>query len=288
MDERQAQIREGAGLEESRLNVEFIDLLRRWSTPVLVVIAAAAVAWAGLQYLNRARLAAVDRAFRDLESARLSGSPEALVSVAQEHDDVRAVGLLARLDAADAYLAAVRAGLKPGSPVGPDGSIAEEDVLTEEDRSEFLRRAEELYRHVEQAAGADPARAQYLAGALFGLAAVAECRGQVDQAREYYQRAGEVAASAGLEPFDRIAQERVAELAMAVRPVELPEAQRLPPLPWVRDSAEGPEEPAPDDVGPQPEPAPDQATDESADDASTPPDSDSDPGEEPAPTDPSP
>ena len=43
MEERQTQIREGAGLEESKLNVEFIDWLQRWSTPILLLVAGAAL-----------------------------------------------------------------------------------------------------------------------------------------------------------------------------------------------------------------------------------------------------
>ena len=38
MDERQTQIRQGAGLEESRINTEFLDFLNKWSSPVLIVI----------------------------------------------------------------------------------------------------------------------------------------------------------------------------------------------------------------------------------------------------------
>ena len=45
LDRRTRQITEGAGLEESRLNQDFVEFLKKWSTPLLLVIVAAVAAY---------------------------------------------------------------------------------------------------------------------------------------------------------------------------------------------------------------------------------------------------
>src|SRR5262245_7049428 len=99
MDERQAQIREGAGLDEARLNVEFIEFLKKWSTPLLVIIALVALGYFGLQKLREARHAALTTAFTQLDAARTSGNPSGLLAVADEHNGQGAVPEIARLQA---------------------------------------------------------------------------------------------------------------------------------------------------------------------------------------------
>jgi hypothetical protein len=51
MDERQTQIRERAGLEEARYNQDFIEFLRRFGTPILMVAAVIAGKRQHLPYL---------------------------------------------------------------------------------------------------------------------------------------------------------------------------------------------------------------------------------------------
>ena len=104
MEDRQRQIREGAGLEESRLNTEFIDFLRKYSTPMLLVVAAVAGGYGGLKYLERQRELARDSAFVQLESALNSRSATALTGVADDNESRGAVAPLARLNAAVAKL----------------------------------------------------------------------------------------------------------------------------------------------------------------------------------------
>src|SRR5262249_19526881 len=68
-EERQTQIREGAGLEESKLNVEFIDWLQKWSTPILLLIALTALGILGYKKWEKAKLDEVDRGFGELTAA---------------------------------------------------------------------------------------------------------------------------------------------------------------------------------------------------------------------------
>src|SRR5690606_15713326 len=67
MDDRQRQIKEGAGLEESRINKDFLDWLLKWG-PVLVLVAAGIIlAMRGVQFLEDRRVARVNEGFSELE-----------------------------------------------------------------------------------------------------------------------------------------------------------------------------------------------------------------------------
>src|SRR3954466_11659733 len=66
MDQRQAQIRERAGLEESRLNQEFIEWLRKWGTPMLLAVALLSVAYALRDKWHKAADDKLDNGFGEL------------------------------------------------------------------------------------------------------------------------------------------------------------------------------------------------------------------------------
>lgn len=237
MDERQTQIREGAGLEESKLNVEFIEWLRRWSTPLLLVAAVSALGWVLYQKYDQAQSAKVDRAFGELETALVGGSPETLKAVADEYGSTRAVPVLARLAAADAYLQSARAGLKPGATPKPDGTYAPEDLVDDKARADTLDQADQLYTRVLSATESDNAQAIHAMGAAFGLGAVAETRGQPDKAKDAYERVATIAQRAGFPAQGEIAKKRIADLpSRADAPrlfakADLPAAPTPPPPP---------------------------------------------------------
>ena len=200
MDERQAQIRERAGLEESRLNLEFIDWLRKWGTPILIAAALLAGAFTVRERYQKSKSAEVDSAFQELEAARAGGnaSPDALLAVADDFEGVRAVSILARLEAADAYMDAVRRGTKPGAPVDAQGALTSaEDVLNDADRDQFLTKAEALYKQVEGETSSNPSQVPLTLGTLYGQAAVVESRGDYDAARGFYERVIALADAAG-------------------------------------------------------------------------------------------
>jgi hypothetical protein len=233
MDPRQAQIRERAGLEESKLNEDFIDFLRKYGFLILLVGALAAGLTSGFRWYREYTVRRVTTAFADFEAARAGGdgSPDALTSVAASHEGVRAVSLLARLEAADAYLRAVRRGVKPGSTVSPEGEVAStEDLMTDADRAAYLSLAREGYERVIKDSAKDSTRAILRYGALFGLAAVAECERNFDKAKSVYeqiieQTSGTAFAAQGT--VARVRLERLGELKDA--PALLPRAE-LPDL----------------------------------------------------------
>jgi len=245
MDERQAQIREGAGLEESKLNVEFIEWLRRWSTPLMMVAAITAAGYFLYQRYERGQLAKVDRAFAELDSARSTANPESLKAVATEYEGVRAVPVLARLAAADAYLQAARTGVKPGAALKQDGTVAPEDLLAEKDRDATLGEAQALYQQVLDKTQGDEREALHAIGAAFGLAAVAESRGQLDQAKQQYDRVVALADKGGYGAQGEIAKKRASDLpsnpdaSRLYVKAELP-TPPMPPPPPAPPGASGP------------------------------------------------
>lgn len=258
MDQRQTQIREGAGLEESRLNVEFIDLLRKWSSPVLMVAAVLAFGYWGWQKYQEVKLNKLNTAFSQLEAASAGNdpSPDSLKGVATEYGTVRAVGTLARLQAADVYLRAVRLGVKVGAQPEADANglpqIKADDLLTDEDRVRYLGDAEALYQQVVTDTQAKPGmNALHTIDACYGLAAIAESRGDMAQAKAQYEKVIAAAQKAGLEAQAVVAKSRIDGLeALKTIPkvynaAELPKPP-APPAPPVPVAPEG-EAPAPGD-----------------------------------------
>lgn len=281
MDERQTKIREGAGLEESRLNQDFIDLLQKWSMPALVVIAVAAVGYAGWDRYKKAVVEKIDRAFLDYESAAGSTnpSPDSLRRVADEFEGVKSVPLLARLKAADAYLAAIRAGVKPGSEIKPDGSLTNPaDALTPEDRSFNLAQANGLYQRVLDEASAAKGKDLFALQALYGLAAVAESEAKYDDAKAFYERIEKLVTGGQFAVHAEIAKERIADMEALKAEPKLWTTAELPPAP----DEPPPAPPAPVEGTPaEGAPATTPTTDTPATPLATPP-------AEPAPTEPKP
>ncbi len=251
MEERQTQIREGAGLEESRLNVEFIEWLRKWSTPLIVILAVIAAGFFLYRRIEQSRIAHESRAFVEYTQAATGAnpSPEALKSIAEEYEGVGSVSEMARLRAADVYMRAVRLGLRlavnvdpgPNSDLNEDGTPKNlEDLLTPEDRTRYLNEAQALYRRVYDDIAGDVTRALIKIDATFGLAAVAESKGEFDLAQRLYDEIEKLAEARGLTPQRNLAKARRETLS------ELASPPRLYSL------AELPAEPAP----PEPEPEP--------------------------------
>jgi hypothetical protein len=236
-DNRLNQITEGAGLQESRLNVEFIEFIRKWSTPVLLVLAALAVGYFLWNKQKDARAARIDEAFEQLNQSTetTSPSPDALRRIAEDYQGVTGVRLLALLGAADEYLRAVTRGVKPGAVLNNEG-IAEnpEDLLTDEDRERFLAEAETLYKEVHATAAEKPSLALHTLSALYGLAAVAESRGDVDAAKNVLEQAHKLANDHGFAEHAVRTQERIAALPSRATEVALYRKAELPEIPALK------------------------------------------------------
>lgn len=224
----QTKIVEGAGLEESRLNQEFIDWLRTWGSPLLLVLCVVAGGWAAYQWWERQQAKVLNDAYVQLASAQESGSPDGLLRVAREHGKSGAVGVLATLRAADIYYESALKRLAPGGTVGKA-----EDQLNDEQRAANLEQARALYAQAAALAAADADHAVHEIAAHFGVAAVAETVGKTADALKAYDAAAAVAKRADLPALAAIADKHKADSASLaslppLRPGTEIEASRRP------------------------------------------------------------
>lgn len=268
MDDRlQTGIREGAGREESRYNLEFIDFLQKWGTPLLLVACIAAGGFAAYRHFQRLRTEKLDAAFVEYEGAANGGSPESLAAIADQYEGVASVSMLARLDAAEAYRRAVLTGVKPGAEVQQDGSVKEAtDLMTDADRTEFLGKAESLYNQVLEEASKDRDKTWFVVCARFGLAAVEESRGAMDKARAQYAEIASLCEGTSLKAHSLLAKQRMDRLTELEKLPKLPTRAEVaaanppppaPEAPVIAPSPEGPAPAGPTPEGPKPEtPAP--------------------------------
>lgn len=206
------QIREGAGLDEARLNTDLVEWLKKYSMPISVVLCGLVLGYAGLNYVRTQRAIALDTAFTELDRAQEAGSPDSLLAVADAHKGQRAVPVLARLSAADIYLRAARSGVAVAGQLNADGTPrTPEDVLTSEQREELLKQAETLYRRIVDEAQSSEGKLAAIS-AMFGLAAVAEMRGDTQGAAEWYTRIADRARAENRPILEKLASDRKASL----------------------------------------------------------------------------
>lgn len=233
MEEKQnIQIRERAGLEESRLNQDFIDFLTRWSTPLLVVIAIIVGGNYFYTQYKKKQETQQAAAFKQLAEIATGAnpSPTSLIDVANKFVGVGSVSEMARLKAGDELMRAVLRGVKPGAEVNADGTVKEVgDELTAEERANFLTQAEEQYRRVVESTASEPQKTMLRLGGLFGLASVAESRGEADKAKASYEQIKSIAAGSGeFKHFAEVADKRIESLPRIVAVSKLPTRASLP------------------------------------------------------------
>jgi hypothetical protein len=223
------QIREGAGREESMINVEFVDWLKKYSTPILLVLCVVVLGYVGLQRYRASQLAKLDEAFFQLDKASESGSPEALLAVARDHPGRGNVEHIATIGAARLYLAAARTGMVVGAVLNPDGTpIQPEDVLTPEARAEYLEKATSAFSRVIAGTKSDPNLALTTLEAMIGLASVAETKGDQAAAKSVYEDIDRVAQTSGFPGFSLLAKQRLETLPSIANPPTLLTKAQLP------------------------------------------------------------
>lgn len=243
MDERQTQIKSGAGLEESRINQDFLNFLNKWSSPVLTVIAVAALVWAGLRYLEQRELERVDRAFGDLHDTLVDGNPapSSLINIANEYSGVRAVPELAKLSTIDLYLNAYLRGVHPGTEINPATGLPvnEADALDEQQRLSYLDQADTIVREILSKTESDPDKSVVTIAALSRAAAVAESRGEFDTAREDYNKIAALAEANAFPAIKVFAQRRADHLDVLDPAMTLPSQDDVAQLPGDQRPATG-------------------------------------------------
>jgi hypothetical protein len=235
MDDRQSGIKEGAGLEDSRVNQEFIDFLQKWSSPVIMVLAVAALVWAGLQYLERQRVAKIDQAFSELDAAMQGGnpSPSSLKTIAAEYEGIKSVSQLALLQTSDLYLAAFVSGIEPGAQRDPQTGepTDESDVLDDAKKQTYLEQAGQIAQQVlDQTTGVE-GKELLAMQAMSRLASVAEGKRNFDGAVSMYKQLETLANQAQYPSIAVFAANRIENVDSLKAIAPLPSKDELAELP---------------------------------------------------------
>ncbi len=209
-------------LTESKINEDFLDWLKTKGPTYLLVVLIALAAWLLMVRFKQQKQDHLNAGWAAFLSAQLPGSLE---DVAAEFADLSGLSELANLRAADFYLQAVVTQV----PLGADPTAVVLDPLTDEDRDDYLARADRIYQAVIDAAGGSPGDTLYAVAAMNGKAAVAESRGDGERAVHWYLKAADRAES----HFPQLAA-RARELAETVarfsQPISLPAESDLPPV----------------------------------------------------------
>jgi len=234
MDDRQTDISMGKGLEDSRVNQEFIDFLNKWSSPVLLTLAVAAGIWAGLQYLERQKVARVDQAFSELASATQGGnpSPASLKTLAAEYEGVRSVSEMALLTTTDLYLNAFMIGVQPGAVPNPETGMPEEtDLLDNDQRQVYLEQAGTVAQQILDRVDGVEGKELLAMQAISRLAAVQEGKRDFDGAASMYNKLASLATASQYPAVANFAQQRVENLDALKAVIPLPSKEELILLP---------------------------------------------------------
>ena len=223
-------------LAEGRVNEDFVTWLKTKGPTWLLIALAFIVAYLWMVRWQQQEGRARDEAWIDLMS---TVQPASLEDVAMRHAGIDSVSDLARLTAADTLLRDVQR----GNTIGNDGQEAVK--LDESRRDMHLKQATRLYAAIAAEDDGTTGRALATVCALNGLAAISECRGDVDEAAKQYRLAA-ARAEGWLPPLAAQATAR-AETAGELReeilfatppptptppanPITLPEGLSLPSL----------------------------------------------------------
>ncbi|MEE2906542.1 MAG: hypothetical protein VX527_01795 [Planctomycetota bacterium] len=186
MDRERLQQVQQSDLGESRVNEDFVNWIKTSGPWYLLAILVGIAVYMYLVNLQRSELREREQAWYDLGEAVM---PASLEDVAQRHADIDGIGSIARLQAANTYLTSLQTNLALGA------TIEEGTPLSEEDRTLGMERADRLYTQIVNEDQGEFGDTLTTVSALNGLAAIAESRGDVDQARTYYEKAADRAAT---------------------------------------------------------------------------------------------
>ncbi len=225
MDQRQQQVQVGAGLQESRLNTEFIAFLEKYGTRALYIILIIVLAYVGWQRWQRWKSAQLDQAFVALNAAMESRDPDNLMRVSADHRGQGSVWIVANLAAADQYLDAVRRGLAPGANLI---TPAETDRLTETQQQELLVKANGILQEVIDSVGTSKGHVVFSQAARWGLVTVAIANNDEAKARTLLEEYISTAEKAGLKAQAEIGRARLNALPGFLAPKAVYAEAELP------------------------------------------------------------
>jgi hypothetical protein len=169
-------------LVESRINEDFVEWLRTKGPSWLLLILVAVAVWLGYFRWREYKAEHFSEAWAALFDCDLPGAYE---DVAARYADVPGLPQQAKRLGADTLLAAVQR----DSPLGADPASTDTLALTEQQRDQYLHRAQGLYQQVVDGDDGTLSMTIHVVSALQGMAVIAESRGDVDEARRWYESA---------------------------------------------------------------------------------------------------
>lgn len=220
---------------ESTVNVELIEWLKTSGVNYLLFILVVVILFRGYLWWGERQARIRDEAWADLEGTDSPASLEALADRAQGIDSISEIALLraARLYELD-ILRDQTLDLASDTTVMSDPNAPDEAQdankptprMTETERSQTLDRMGKLYQRVldmtqQPDSGTNWKELQHIE-AMFGLAAVAEMRGEFDKAQEWFTRI-ESEASPEYEKLGQVATAWKNDPSVHIR-IEFPEA----------------------------------------------------------------
>lgn len=205
-----------ADLSEGKVNEDFVDWLKKSGPNYLLVVMIGICGYLGYVRWNQGKVSRASEAWKALSQAQLPGALED-VATDDRFAKVGEVTTVARLLAADQRLRAVQANLVVGAQLVPPAqqnsfqppTVRPEDRLAPELRETELATAARLYQEVVDATQADENLVLYTVNGLSGLAAVAECRGDLPTAKAKY----EAAIAAAGDRYPGLAEQITARIA---------------------------------------------------------------------------
>jgi len=174
---------EQTDLTESRINEDLVHWLKTKGPTWLLVVLVAVTAYLFIIRWKQHQASVINQAWIDYANNDL---PESLEEVADSHAGVYAVPLLAKARAADSYMRCI----VTGRDFGDDPALA--PILTDEQRSDYLDKADRLFESIVTSAAdidSDYDTLPHVVYAIFGRAAVAESRGDAAAAKSFYDEA---------------------------------------------------------------------------------------------------
>lgn len=230
LDARQRQIKEGAGLDESRVNQEFVEFLRVWLPWILGAIAVVLGGWVGWQRWTQHKHQVIAQAFADYDAAVMPASSgldldvSLLIRLAEEHGGKASIPELSRLAAANQLVLSASKGIAPGAEVDAQTGAVKNatDLLTIERQRELVQQAAGLYEQVLSSTRGVKGRELFAIQALMGLAATSEGKSDWEKAKGHYAEAKSLAEANVYPKIAAVAEERmrtIDELKGAVPPL---------------------------------------------------------------------
>ena len=170
-----------AELSESNINEDFVHWLKTKGPSYLLVVMVVIVGYLFYVRYQTNQSQRHGEAWAAFSEARVSGLPASFEDIATSYSDIDSLRPLGLLSAADGYLKAVLL----GQTLSSNANVT--TVLTEEERTFYLQKADALYAEVVADDNNTGASTLFAVSGLSGRAAVAESTGDIDTARTFYE-----------------------------------------------------------------------------------------------------